>query len=167
MARRVAEAWLEQSWAPTIPDWVFSRFGSDDREALRPGDNDLLLAAKKLIGENLPYLTRLLQRTMGERYHTNSSTRQNELYYFFSPRQPLNTFTLYVKPIHNKVLLVLGYMPMPEGKPDLARSIEVREESDLPMCGAMMLRLAQALLGRVKQSPMQFERTQPMMRYQA
>ena len=156
LARRVAAAWsLKQAQGPTppaIPDWVFTHFQS--RYALVPdegGARALILEAKESINLALPRFIKLLRKEMGDRYYANSSTRRMELYYFFSPRHPLDTFSVYVRPAGNeKVLMVVGYMPMDlKGRPDLAHSIEMRGPAMAPSAGFVLMMLAKRLLQKI------------------
>jgi hypothetical protein len=123
-----------------------------------------LLRAKESINVSLPRFVDLLRRETGDRYHVNSSTRKRELFYFFSPKYPLDTYSLYVRPKGpEKCFLVLGYMPMKlRGGVDLARSIEVKGVSFSDSAGFTLMMLAKQLLKKVHNPAMQFHRTQMM-----
>lgn len=155
LARRIAAAWgyhfAQGGWAPPIPDWVFERFST--RYAFDPGEEkvDVLKEAKESIHTTLPRFIALLKKETGDRYHMNSSTRRHELYYFFSPRYPIDTYSLYVRPQGDKVLLVMGYVPVKlNGSPDYTKAVEVKGPANPMSAGLVMMMLTKQLLQKVQ-----------------
>ena len=156
LARKVAAQWgfrqAMAGWNPPIPSWVFSRFGF--KEAFAPSDSDqeTFQLAKESVNIMLPKLQDLLFRRIGDRYFMNASQRKTEVFYFFAPRAPIDTFSVHLAVRGGRVLLNIGYVPytLDTNRPDFSKSVEVKGmATDPELAGLSLMRLCRKILSQI------------------
>jgi hypothetical protein len=154
LVRRVVAGWnfrvAMSGWKPTIPDWVFSRFQS--KESFAPaGDKAIFTLAKESVNLFLPNLLNLFRKTLGDRYSMNASSRSKEIYYFFSPPQPVDSIAMHLA-IHGEMSTIsLSYMPYKfNGTPDFSKLIELSEVvADPEVVGLHVMNMARKLMSKI------------------
>lgn len=153
-ARRVAARWaLKQalgSWQPEIPAEALEFFFT--RQAYLPDTPDLqkLDEARDSVAVFLPKLIEVLHKKQGDRYYMNSSESQGRLFYFFSPQQPLDAFSLTLSVRNGHALLAFGFTPYTaQGKLDFHGMINAQAATDPELAGLSLMRLVRAVLAKI------------------
>ena len=151
LVRRVVARWnfkvAMSGWNPTIPQWVF------DRVAFAPsGDKAIFALAKDSVNILLPNLLNLFRKTLGDRYSMNSSSRSSEIYYFFSPPQPVDSIAMHLAIRGEMTTISLAYIPYTlTGRPDFSKTIELREVvADPEVVGMHMMNMARRLMSKIR-----------------
>ena len=154
LVRSVVAGWnfrvAMSGWNPPIPDWVFSRFQS--KLAFAPGgDKALFKMGKDSINILLPNLINLFRKKLGDRYSMNASQRSHEIFYFFSPPQPVDSIAMHLGARGNQLSLSMTYIPYTlMGKPDFSKATELQEMVDDPeVVGLHMMSMARRLLASI------------------
>jgi hypothetical protein len=155
LARRVAARWsLEQAlgdWQPPIPKEA-REFLQGIKVAYIP-DTDSLRAlddARSSVQVMLPKILTTLTKHQGDRYYMNASESHGKIFYFFSPRQPIDAFslTLYIK--GDEAVCVFGYTPYKlNGMLDFANMKSERTLSRPEMAGLGVMRIMRELLATI------------------
>jgi hypothetical protein len=138
---------------PEIPEWIFERYATKTSLQSNPAvDLALFKDGKDSINVLLPNLINLFRKTMGDRYSMNASQRQNDIFYYFSPPQPIDAFTMHLGCRGGKLFLDMGYIPYDfHGKPDRSKVIEVQEVvEDSELVGLHMMGMARRLLAKIR-----------------
>lgn len=114
------------------------------------GDGILLEDARSSVAVMLPKILRTLQQHQGDRYYMNASESHGKIFYFFSPRQPIDAFnlTLYIK--NGEAMCIFGYTPYKlNGLLDF-QNMKHESVSSLPeMAGLAVMRLLRDLLATI------------------
>jgi hypothetical protein len=154
LVRRVVAGWnfrvAMSGWNPTIPDWVFDRF--QEKVAFAPsGDKEVFALAKDSINILLPNLINLFRKVLGDKYSMNASQRLHEIFYFFSPPQPVDSIAMHLGVRGDKLALSMTYIPYTlMGRPDFSKASELREVIDDPeVVGLHMMGMARRLLAKI------------------
>lgn len=139
-------------YRPEIPEWVFERYTTKISLQSNPAiDLALFKDGRESINVLLPNLINLFRKTMGDRYSMSASQRQNDIFYYFSPPQPLDAFTMHLGCRGGKLFLDMGYIPYnTQGKPDRSKVIELQEVvEDSELVGLRMMNMARRLLAKI------------------
>jgi len=151
LARRVAARWnfkvAMSGWNPPIPEWVFSRVSFAPS-----GDRIIFALAKDSVNILLPNLLTLFRKSLGDRYSMNASSRSNEIYYFFSPPQPIDSIAMHVGVRGEMTTISMSYIPYTlMGKPDFSKTTELREiVADPEVVGLHMMTMARKLMAKIR-----------------
>lgn len=157
LARRVAARWgflqATKEYVPPIPRWAL------ERAAIRLAfvdtkEPDALLLAKESVNILLPKFLEMLRKKMGERYYMNASQANGRIFYYFAPRQPVDSFHLMVGSKQGKVFLNLSYMPHRlDGSPDFSNSRQVVQVVEDPeLAGLDFMRVTRQLFTKMPSS---------------
>jgi len=156
LVRSVVARWnfkvAMSGYRPEIPEWVFERYAVKTSFKSNPQiDLALFRDGRDSINALLPNLINLFRKTMGDRYSMNASQRQNDVFYYFSPPQPIDAFTMHLGCHGGKLFLDIGYLPYNlQGKPDQSKVIELQEiVEDSELVGMHMMNMARRLLAKV------------------
>jgi hypothetical protein len=153
LSRKVASRWgylLATREAPTIPKWAleraFVRLAFLDEE-----ETDSLQLAKESVNILLPKFLDLLHKAQGETYYMNASGSHGRIFYYFSPKHPVDSFHLMLGSRRERVILNLSYMPHRlDGSPDFQNSVQlVQGVEDPELAGLALMRLGRQLLTRI------------------
>ena len=101
----------------------------------------------------LPKLLSELRKKMGERYFMNSSSEgHGKVFYFFSPRHPIDSFSLIVAADNGgNISLSFGYMPYKAtGRPDFANSKEQTMRANAETAGLALMKLVRTVLNEIR-----------------
>jgi hypothetical protein len=151
-ARKVAARWAlhvaRGDWQPPIPQEALAFF----RTAYLPNTPSfqLLDDARDSIGVFLPKILDLLHKKQNDRYFMNSSESKGRLFYFFSPRQPVDSFslTLYMKGL--QAFVAFGFIPYkPGGGLNIQGMISEHALAEPDIAGLAVLRLVRSVLSRL------------------
>jgi hypothetical protein len=151
-ARRVAARWAlhvaRGDWQPTIPQEALAFF----RTAYLPDTPSLQMLddARDSVAVFLPKVLDLLHKKQNDRYYMNASESQGRIFYFFSPRQPVDSFnlTLYMKGL--QAFVAFGYIPYrPGGGLNLQGMISAHAVVDPDIAGMALMRVVRNVLGRI------------------
>ena len=151
LARRVAARWgfkvAMSGWKPPIPEWVFSRVSFAPA-----GDKAIFALAKESVHILLPKLLTLFRKTLGDRYSMNASSRNNEIYYYFSPPQPVDSIAMHLAIRGEMTTISLSYMPYKlDGTPDFPKVTILKEVvADPEVVGLHMMTMARKLMVQIK-----------------
>ncbi len=150
LARKIAAAWGRQvalsGWRPPIPQELLNRVAfmpdSDEGQALE--------SARDSVGVFLPKVLDTLRKAMGDRYHANASESHGKIFYYFAPRDPIDSFNLTLW-IHGPVAQVsIGYVPTKvDGSVDIANMKTVRLPSAPETAGLAVMRALRDLLSKL------------------
>lgn len=143
-----------KGWNPFIPDWVvkWSERTSFKVAYYSERDQGIFQTSKDSINTLLPKFLDALHKAYRDRFHMNASQSGTSIYYFFSPKNPIETFALHLMVRGGKAHLALGYMPhgVTSGHPDYSKVVEERVVIDDPeVAGLAFMRMARKLLSRV------------------
>jgi hypothetical protein len=151
LARRVAARWgfkvAMSGWNPPIPEWVFARVSFAPA-----GDKEIFALAKESVNVLLPNLLTLFRKTLGDRYSMNASSRSHEIYYYFSPPQPVDSIAMHLAIRGEMTVISLSYMPYKlNGTPDFSKLVELKEVvADPEIVGLHMMSMARKLMAKIK-----------------
>lgn len=109
-----------------------------------------LEAARDSVDVFLPKILDTLRKAMGERYYVNSSESHGKIFYYFAPRQPVDSFnlTLWVRGPNAQVSF--GYVPTKvDGSIDLANMKSVRLPAAPETAGLAVMRALRDLLTKL------------------
>jgi hypothetical protein len=109
-------------------------------------------AAKLSIEILLPKALSAFRRKFhGDRFYMNATQQRMKLYYYFSTRPALETFTLMLSIRGGLPLLSFGYVPhKPLSGADFKRSItETAFSTDPELAGLTFMRLVRKVLGQI------------------
>jgi len=156
-ARRVAARWaLKQAlgdWQPRIPQEAHEYLASLGGRLAYVPDTDATIAledARASVGVMLPRILSTLAKHQGDRYYMNASESHGKIFYFFSPRQPIDAFnlTLYIK--GKEAVCVFGYTPYKlNGMLDFANMKSETTLSRPEMAGLGVMRILRELLEQI------------------
>lgn len=157
LVRSVVARWnfkvAMSGYRPEIPEWIFKRYTVKTSLQSNPAiDLALFKDGRESINALLPNLINLFRKTMGDRYSMSASQRSNDVFYYFSPPQPIDAFTMHLGCRGGKLFLDMGYIPYNlQGKPDRSKVIEIQEVvEDSELVGLRMMNMARRLLAKVQ-----------------
>jgi hypothetical protein len=150
LIRRVAAAWATKlafsEWNPPIPQELLSRvaFMPDTEEGLALED------ARDSVAVFLPKILDTLRKATGERYYANASESHGKIFYYFAPRQPIDSFNLTVWVHGPNAQVSFGYIPTRvDGSLDIANMKSVRLPSSPETAGMAVMRALRDLLSKL------------------
>lgn len=150
LARRVAAAWGRKvafsGWRPPIPQELLSRVAfMPDTETGQPLED-----ARDSIDVFLPKILDTLRKAMGERYYVNASESHGKIFYYFAPRQPIDSFNLTLWIHGPNAQVSFGYVPTRmDGSLDLANMKSVRLPAAPETAGLAVMRALRDLLSKL------------------
>lgn len=150
LARRIASRWAFAQVAgdpqAQIPSEHLRRF------AYAPStlDFESLDEARDSVNIFLPKFVEILRKTMQDRYYVTASEGRGKLFYFISPRHPVDTFSLTLWVKDGKAYLDLGFTPYNlKGEPDYGKMKNERATAHPEMAGLAFMRLVRKILPAV------------------
>lgn len=106
--------------------------------------------ARDSIGVFLPKILDTLKKTMGERYYANASESHNKIFYYFAPRQPIDSFNITLWIHGPNAQVSFGYIPTKvNGSLDIANMKMVRLPSSPETAGLAVMRALRDLLAKL------------------
>lgn len=155
LSRRVAARWaLKQAlgdWQPAIPKEALEYLQSV-KLAFMPDTEEgaMLEDARASVAVMLPKLLKTLQQHQGDRYYMNASESHGKIFYFFSPRQPIDAFSLTLYIQKGEAICVFGYTPYKlDGSLDFKGMKSERTLSRPEMAGLAVMRIVRELLATI------------------
>lgn len=150
--RRVAATWARKvafaGWSPNIPAEALTFF--KEAYSVDTEDGMALSDAKDSVGVFLPKILDLLRKAQGDRYYVNASEAKGRLFYFFSPRQPVDAFNLTLGVKNGKAFLAFGYIPYKlNGMLDIPNMLSEKAVTDPEVAGLSVMRLVRSILSKV------------------
>jgi hypothetical protein len=153
-ARKVAARWAFKQalgdWQPVIPQEALEFFLT--RQAYVPDTPDLqkLDDARDSVAVFLPKVIEALHKKQGEHYYMNASESQGRVFYFFSPQQPLDAFSLTLSIRNGHAFLAFGYTPYTaQGKLDFHGMVNAQAATEPELAGLSLMRLVRAVLAKI------------------
>lgn len=132
-----------EGWNPPIDREILGRL------AFLPDTPDLqdLEVARESVDVFLPKILRVLQDRQGDRYYMNASESHGRIFYFFSPRHPIDAFSLTLSARGGRATVVFGYTPYGlDGRPNFKGMRQQSVTSDPEMAGLAVMRLIRSVV---------------------
>lgn len=114
-------------------------------------DQELFAEARESIAILLPNFLALLKSKFKDKFDMNASATGTRIYYFFSPKHPLENIAVALGVHNHRCFLSVLYAPVNlHGAVDYTRAIEVKENVEDPeLAGLALMRLGRKVLARV------------------
>jgi hypothetical protein len=150
LARRIAAKWALQTsmagWRPPIPQELLARVAfspfTDNQQALED--------ARDSVGIFIPKILDTLRKAMGERYYVNASESHGRIFYYFAPRDPIDSFNLTLWIHGPNAQVSFGYVPTKlDGSLDIANMESVRLPAEPEVAGLAVMRALRDLLAKL------------------
>lgn len=109
--------------------------------------NQALDVARDSISVFLPKMMQTIRQVQGERYGMNASESRGRIFYFFSPRHPVDSFNMTLWIQGDKAHIDFGFTPHKlNGQLDLQKAISERAVSEPEMAGLALMRLVRSVM---------------------
>lgn len=147
LIRRVAARWslqqIQLAWVPPIPTEALARL------AFLPTapESQALTDARDSVSVFIPKLLQMLRKVQGEPYSMNASASRGRIFYYFAPKQPLDSFNMTLWVQGDKAHLAFSFVPHKlNGHLDFQRAISEKTTSEPEMAGLALMRLVRSVL---------------------